>query len=127
MKNSILHQIYARYGKNVIKFFSFFIYTLIERNGRYIFMINLSLLYCWNRYRNMGCVFWLSDYNWINMRESIILLVAIAIFIIHLPILYFWFNQFHLQYFDCCVQHAALFRETYSIINTIINSQPTNE
>ena len=33
---------------------------------------------------------------------------------------------FIVQYFDCCVQHAALFKETY-IINSIINSQPTTE
>ena len=66
-----------------------------------------------NRYSNIVCVFWPSDYKYINMKESSILLVAIAIFIFRLSILYFWFNQFHLQYFDCCVQHAALFSETY--------------
>ena len=44
-----------------------------------IFMINLIILYCWHRYSNMGCVFWPSDYNWINMKESTILLVAITI------------------------------------------------
>ena len=72
---------------------------------------NLILLYCWHRYSNRGCVFWSSDYNWINMIELIILLVAVAKFIVRLPIINFWFDQFHLQYFDCCVQHAALFRD----------------
>ena len=77
-----------------------------------IFTINLSLLHCWHRYSNMGYVFWPSDYNWINMKESTILLVAIARFIVCLPMLYFWFVRFHLQYFDCCAQHTVLFRES---------------
>ena len=41
--------------------------------------------------------------------------------------LYFWFDQLHLHYFDFCIKHPALFRETYYFINTIINSQPTTE
>ena len=46
------------------------------------------------------------------MKESTILLILIAIFIVCLPILYFRFDEFHLQYnFDCCVQHAALYRD----------------
>ena len=61
------------------------------------------------------------------MNESTILLVAMEKCIVRLPILYFWFDQFHLQYFDFCIQHPALFRETYYFINTIINSQPTTE
>ena len=61
------------------------------------------------------------------MNESTILLVAMETCIVRLPILYFRFDQFHLQYFDFCIQHPALFRETYYFINTIINSQPTTE
>ena len=61
------------------------------------------------------------------MNESTILLVAMETCIVRLPILYFRFNQFHLQYFDFCIQHPAFFRETYYFINTIINSQPTTE
>ena len=61
------------------------------------------------------------------MLKSTILLAAIAIFIFRLPILYFWFYQFHLQYFDCYLQHAALFIQTYYIINIIINFEPTTE
>ena len=61
------------------------------------------------------------------MNESTILLVATEKCIVRLPILYFWFNQFHLQYFDFCIQHPALLKETYYFINTIINSQPTTE
>ena len=67
-------------------------------------MINLTLFYCWHRYSNMGCVFRPSNYNWINTKEPTILLIAVAIFIVCLPILYLWFDQFHLQNFDCCVQ-----------------------
>ena len=51
-----------------------------------IYIINLSLLYCWHRYNNMGCVFRPSDYSWINKKESAILLVATAIFTARLPI-----------------------------------------
>ena len=72
-----------------------------------MFMINLTILYCWHRYSNMGCVFWPCDYDWINRKKSIFI--------------------FHLKYFDCCVQYAALFRGIYYIINTIINLQPTTE
>ena len=61
------------------------------------------------------------------MNEWTILLVAMEKCIVRLPILYFWFDKFHLQYFDFCIQHPALFRETYYFINTIINSQPTTE
>ena len=61
------------------------------------------------------------------MNESTILLVTMEKCIVHLPILYFWFDQFHLQYFDFCIKRFALFRETYYFINTIINSQPTTE
>ena len=61
------------------------------------------------------------------MNESTILLVAMEKCIVRLPILYFWFDQFHLQYFDFCIQHPALFKETYYFINIIINSQPTTE
>ena len=90
-------------------------------------MINLTLPYCRNRYSNMECVLWPSDYNWINMNESTILLVAMEKCIVRLPILYFWFDQFHLQYFDFCIQHPALFRETHYIIKIIINFQPITE
>ena len=61
------------------------------------------------------------------MNESTILLVDMEKCIVRLPILYFWFDQFHLQYFDFCIHHPALFRETYYFINTIINSQPATE
>ena len=90
-----------------------------------IFMNYLSFRYYWHRYSNMVCLFWPSVYNKISIKESTISLVAIAIFIAHLPILYFLFDQFHLKCFDCCVQLAALFRERYYIKNTIINSQST--
>ena len=61
------------------------------------------------------------------MNESTILLVAMEKCLVRLRILYFGFDQFHLQYFDFCIQHSALFRETYYFINTIINSQPTTK
>ena len=85
-------------------------------------MINLTILYYWHRYSNMWCVFWPSGYNWMNMRESTTLLFAIAIFIVHLPILYFWFDQFHLQYFDCYLQHAALFCNCDTCVTTFLQN-----
>ena len=40
-------------------------------------------------------------------------LVSLCLFsMVRLPKLYFWFDQFHLWYFDCCVPYVALFRKT---------------
>ena len=75
-----------------------------------IFMNNLTLPYCWHRCSKMRCVFWRSNYNWMNMGESTILLVDIAIFIVHLPILYFWFDQC----LTCCIVQRYILYYKYN-------------